>query len=348
MTLLDNRYEVEQQLSEGSFGKTFIAVDTRSPVKRRCVVKQLKRSSNESDNLMNQVLFAREAVVLEQIGQQANGRVPNLLAYFPHNGDFYFVMELVLGQTLADRIAKQGQLGEQAVRRLLMKTLEILDFLHQVEYEDADGKMFRGIIHRDIKPGNIILRKKDEEPVLIDFGTVKEIAARSTISNGGTLTKTAGTPYYMPPEQQNGHPMAASDLYALAVTAMVALTGKFPIEFYEPSDLSFEWRTFAPGVSSELADILDHATRPKARERFQSAREMIEVLAPKPVLNAAQVAVEDVSVAALLETLNGLSTGEFEQLLLILNAPVQFLAGKNASPAERVSDLIRWARSANA
>lgn len=348
MTLLDNRYQVIQELGEGAFGKTFIAEDTRSPMRRRCVVKQLKLGVNDADNRRYQNLFAREAVVLEQIGQRANGRVPNLLAYFTENGDFYFVMELVPGPTLAERIAEKGKQDEATVRGWLVKSLETLDFLHRVEYADADGKAFRGLIHRDLKPGNIILHARDDAPVLIDFGVVKEIAARSTIGHGGTMTKMAGTPYYMPPEQQNGHPVAASDLYALGVTAMVALTGKSPIEFYEPSDLSFEWRAFAPGVSGELADILDHATRLRARERFQSAREMIETLTPKPAPDAARVVVEDVSIAALLETLNGLLPGQFEQLLLILNAPVQFLAGKNAPPAERVSDLVRWARSANA
>lgn len=348
MTLLDNRYQVIQELGEGAFGKTFLAVDTRSPMRRRCVVKQLKLGVNDADNRRYQNLFAREAVVLEQIGQRANGRVPNLLAYFTENGDFFFVMELVPGPTLAERIAEKGKQDEATVRGWLVKSLEILDFLHRVEYADADGKTFRGIIHRDVKPGNIILHARDDAPVLIDFGVVKEIAARSTVGHGGTLTKMAGTPYYMPLEQQNGHPVAASDLYALGVTAMVALTGKNPLEFYEPSDLSFEWRGFAPGVSGEFADILDHATRLKARERFQSAREMIEVLTPKPAPDAVRVVVEDDSIGPLLETLNGLLPGQFEQLLLILNAPVQFLAGKNAPPAERVSDLVRWARSANA
>ncbi len=346
--LLDNRYQVIQELGEGTFGKTFIAEDTRSPMRRKCVVKQLKLGVNDADNRRYQNLFAREAVVLEQIGQRSNGRVPNLLAYFSQNDDFYFVMELVPGLTLAKRIAEKGKQDEATVRGWLVKALETLEFLHCVEYEDVDGKTFQGIIHRDLKPGNIILRAGDDAPVLIDFGMVKEIAARSTIGHGGTMTKMAGTPYYMPPEQQNGHPVAASDLYALGVTAMVALTGENPIKFYEPSDLSFEWKSLVPGVSDELADILDHATRLKARERFQSAREMIEALTPKPPPDEARVDILNVSIAALLETLNGLLPAQFDQLLLILNAPVQFMAGKNAPQAERVSDLVRWARSENA
>jgi formylglycine-generating enzyme required for sulfatase activity len=282
MTLLDNRYQVTRELGEGAFGKTYIAVDTRSPMKRQCVVKQLKLVATPEQNRFYQGLFEREAEVLEQIGQKANGRIPNLLAYFTEGGDHFFVMELVSGPTLADSIAKVGRQDEATVRGWLMRILETLDFIHGVEYTDTQGKKFRGVIHRDIKPGNIIVRESDGAPVLIDFGVVKEIAARSTVRNDGTMTMTAGTPFFMPPEQEKGQPVVASDLYALGVTAMVALTGKQPIELYDLTDLSFEWRKFAPEISTELADVLDRATQTKAKDRFQSAREILDALSPRP------------------------------------------------------------------
>jgi formylglycine-generating enzyme required for sulfatase activity len=282
MTLLDNRYQVTRELGEGAFGKTYIAIDTRSPSKRQCVVKQLKLVATPEQNRFYQGLFEREAEVLEQIGHKAQGRIPNLLAYFTQSGDHFFVMELVSGPTLADCIARVGRQDEATVRGWLVRILETLDFIHGVEYTDTQGKKFRGVIHRDIKPGNIIIRESDGAPVLIDFGVVKEIAARSTIRNDGTMTMTAGTPFFMPPEQEKGQPVVASDLYALGVSAMVALTGKQPVELYDLSDLSFEWRKFAPGISPQLADALDKATQNKARDRFQTAREMIRALSPRP------------------------------------------------------------------
>jgi serine/threonine protein kinase len=224
MTLLDNRYQVTQELGEGAFGNTYVAVDTRSPSQRQCVVKQLKLVATAEQNNFYQSLFQREASVLEEIGRQSQGRIPNLLAYFTQAGDHFFVMELVSGLTLGECIAKVGKQDEATVRGWLLKILETLDFIHAVEYTDKDGKKFRGVIHRDIKPGNIIIRENDGFPVLIDFGVVKEIAARSTVRNDGTLTMMAGTPFYMPPEQEKGSPVVASDLYALGVTAMVALT----------------------------------------------------------------------------------------------------------------------------
>jgi eukaryotic-like serine/threonine-protein kinase len=283
MTLLDNRYQVTRELGEGAFGKTYIAVDTRSPMKRQCVVKQLKLVATPEQNRFYQSLFEREAEVLEQIGQKAQGRIPNLLAYFTQAGEHFFVMELVAGPTLADCIAKSGRQDEATVREWLSKILETLDFLHGVEYKNTQGKNFQGVIHRDIKPGNIIIRESDCSPVLIDFGVVKEIAVRSTVGKDGTTTMTAGTAFFMPPEQEKGHPVTASDLFALGVTAMVALTGKQPIEFYDLTDLTFEWRKYAPEISSELANVLDRATQTKARNRFQSAREMLDLLSPCPL-----------------------------------------------------------------
>ncbi len=282
MTLLDNRYQVTEELGEGAFGKTYIAVDTRSQSRRQCVVKQLKLVATPEQNHFYQSLFQREAKVLEQIGKQSQGRIPKLLAYFTQAGDHFFVMELVSGWTLGECIAKDGKQEEARVRGWLIKILETLDFIHGVEYTDKDGKKFRGVIHRDIKPGNIIIRDSDGFPVLIDFGVVKEIAARSTVRNDGTLTMTAGTPFYMPPEQEKGSPVMASDLYALGVTAMVALTGKKPINLYNLTDLSFEWRKFAPGISRQLGEALDRATQTKTKDRFQTAREMIKALATPP------------------------------------------------------------------
>jgi eukaryotic-like serine/threonine-protein kinase len=321
MTLLDNRYQVTRELGEGAFGKTYIAIDTRSPSQRQCVVKQLKLVATPDQNRFYQSLFEREAVVLEQVGNRSGGRIPNLLAYFRQDGDHFFVMDFIPGRTLAQCIAEGGKQKEATVRVWLAKILEALDFLHQFEYRDGNGDHKKGLIHRDIKPENIIIREDDGSPVLIDFGVVKEVEAGSKVRSDGTLTKAVGTAYYMPMEQQNGHPVPASDLFSLGITAIVALTGKSPGELYDPQDSSFGWRQFAPMTSLGLADVLDRATRPLVKDRFQSAREMSNALNsnqletspmgsnPNVFLNPTQAAPKPPSVTGVISQLESASNG---------------------------------------
>ena len=162
ITLLNNRYQVIQVLGAGWFGETFLAEDTHMPSRRRCVIKQLKPISNDPQTYqIIQQRFEREAATLEYLGE-ASDQIPRLYAYFSENGQFYLVQEWVEGQTLTSVIQSQGKLHENTVREILLSLLFVLDYVHS-----------KGIIHRDIKPDNVILRQIDNKPVLIDFGAVK-------------------------------------------------------------------------------------------------------------------------------------------------------------------------------
>ncbi|WP_254563799.1 serine/threonine protein kinase [Oscillatoria sp. HE19RPO] len=288
--LLNNRYRILQELGMGGFGQTFLAEDTQMPSKRRCVIKQLKPvTGNPAVYQMVQERFAREAAVLEQLGD-GNTQIPKLFAYFELEGQFYLVQEWIEGGTLTKKVKTVGTLSEAEVRSLLTKILPVLTYVHS----------FR-IVHRDIKPDNIMLRPSnpggfspgEDIPVLIDFGAVKETMATAMSSSGGVTNSIAiGSPGFMSAEQAAGRPLYSSDLYSLGLTAIYMLTGKIPQEFpTDPATGEILWRSFAPTVSPGLAMVLDRAIRFNPRDRFPTAQEMLDALKPDVNSQVATVAV---------------------------------------------------------
>ncbi len=270
ITLLNNRYQVIQVIGTGGFGETFLAEDVHMPSRRRCVIKQLKPITNNDPQTYQiiQQRFEREAATLEYLGESSH-QIPKLYAYFSENGQFYLVQEWIHGQTLTKIIEAKGFESETAVRQILLSLLSVLDYVHS-----------KGIIHRDIKPDNIILRSVDNEPVLIDFGAVKE-TIRSVVNSPGYPTRSLviGTPGYMPSEQAVGRPVYATDIYSLGLTAIYLLTGKHPQELL--TDLKtgeILWQQHAPHVSSQFATVLNQAIKPHASDRYSTASKMLYAL----------------------------------------------------------------------
>ncbi|HBE31964.1 MAG TPA: serine/threonine protein kinase, partial [Cyanobacteria bacterium UBA11368] len=260
-TLLNNRYKIIRALATGGFGHTFLAEDTYLPSRRHCVIKQLKPINNNPQTFqMVQGRFQREAAILEKLGD-SNQQIPKLYAYFEEAGQFYLVQEFIGGQTLTDLVRTSGVLNDNSVQNILLDLLPVLDYVHS-----------QGIIHRDVKPDNIILRQSDRKPVLIDFGAVKEVMTAA--ANGHSIA--IGSPGFMPIEQAAGHPSYASDLYGLGLTAIYLLTGKLPQELgVDRGSGELLWRQYAPKVSPKLAAVLDKAIRSHPSERYSSARQML-------------------------------------------------------------------------
>ena len=266
MHLLRHRYQVLQVLSEaGGFGQTFLAEDTDTPSRRRCVIKKLRPVANPEDYKFVQDRFQREAAILERLGDSSD-QIPTLYAYFIENQEFYLVQELIEGLTLRQRVRQESALSEGTVRELLVNLLSVLTYIHE-----------QNIIHRDIKPDNIIIRLRDHKPVLIDFGIVKEVL-RVSADGSPTSSVMAGTPGYTSLEQAAGRPIFASDLYSLGATAIFLLTGKNPQQMVDLTTGRINWQPHAPKVSSSLTTILDKATEAVARDRYQTARQMREAL----------------------------------------------------------------------
>jgi serine/threonine-protein kinase len=276
-TLLNNRYQIISELGSGGFGETFLAEDTQMPSRRRCVIKQLKPVTGDPQTYkLIQERFGREAAVLEQLGEK-NSQIPKLYAYFEFQGEFYLVQEWISGETLTNKLQKTGQFSDRQVRDLLTSLLPVLDFVHSHK-----------ILHRDIKPDNIMFRHQDGLPVLIDFGAVKEtMNTVVTASGSGVPSIAIGTPGFMPAEQAAGRPVYSSDLYALGMTGIYLLTGKMPQELETDSRTGqLLWRNYAPQVTPNLALVLDRAVRFTPGDRYHSALEMLKALQPENQGNA--------------------------------------------------------------
>ena len=273
--LLDNRYRVTSVLGSGGFGETYLAEDTKMPSNRRCVIKQLKPvADNPQMYELLQQRFQREAAVLETLGEESR-YIPKLYANFTENGLFYLVQEWIDGLTLSETIESKGKWNEDAVRKLMISILSTLIYVHD-----------RGIIHRDIKPDNIILRAG--EPVLIDFGAVKETLNIIIVPNSGQQVHSIviGTPGFMASEQAAGRPFFASDLYSLALTAIFALTGQYPQQLGTDSQTGeVLWQSQVMEISANLKAIFTKALQFDPRDRYSSAREMLEAMQSEPLLN---------------------------------------------------------------
>jgi serine/threonine protein kinase len=269
-TMSLNLYPIIKQLGNGGFGKTFLATNTLMPSRPYCVVKQLIPTSNDPHlQTLIQERFGKEGLVLENLGEQSNGMIPKLYAYFMEEGEFYLVQEYISGQTLLDRVRTHGLFTELQVRQLLTDILPTLTYVHS-----------KGMVHRDIKPDNIMLREGSNKPVLIDFGAVKETMSTVETMSGNTgRSIVIGTPGFMPAEQVSGRPMFVSDIYALGLTSIYLLTGKMPGEMdADPSTGNINWQVHVPNVSPQLTTILNTSIHPVPTARYSTAQDMLQAL----------------------------------------------------------------------
>ncbi|NJR58750.1 MAG: DUF4101 domain-containing protein [Cyanobacteria bacterium CRU_2_1] len=268
-TLVNNRYRILRTLGKGGFGETFLVEDTQLPSGRHCVLKQLTPVENNSQIYqLVQERFQREAAILEELGE-GNAQIPRLYAYFAESDKFYLVQEYIEGETLTHKRLNEGRMSESSVREILAGILPVLEYVHT-----------KRMVHRDIKPDNIILRRRDFKPVLIDFGAVKETMGTLINSQGNsTRSIVIGTPGFMPSEQAAGRPMYSSDLYSLGLTAIYLLTGKMPQELEtDPLSGEIQWRQYVLNISPTMASVLDKAIQPNGRDRFHTARQMLDAL----------------------------------------------------------------------
>ncbi|WP_017317089.1 serine/threonine protein kinase [Mastigocladopsis repens] len=268
-SLLDQRYQVVELLGKGGFGHTYIAQDTRRPGNPTCVVKHLKPATNDPDFLQTaRRLFRREAEALEKLGN--HDQIPRLLAYFEENEEFFLVQEFIDGHQLSLEMSPGTRWDESQVIQLLYEILPILDFIHNND-----------VIHRDLKPQNIIRRHSDNKLVLVDFGAVKQVKMYSLMSPEQQIkneTISIGTPGYMSSEQAQGRPRPNSDIYALGMIAIQGLTGLSPKQLAEdPTTGEIIWRQYAQ-VSDPLAAIITKMVRQYYKYRFHFADEALEAL----------------------------------------------------------------------
>jgi serine/threonine protein kinase len=256
VNIIGDRYKILNLIGRGGFGETYLAEDINN-FNSLCVVKKLRPIFSDSARLeIAKKLFQREAKTLKQLGDEHN-QIPRLLAYFSENQEFYLVQELIEGDDLEKIFAQHNTLSQIQVIELIKDVLEVLKFVHE-----------NNVIHRDIKPANLIRRKKDGKIVLIDFGAVKETLAEAS-------TIIIGTHGYMPVEQAQGKPLFCSDIYALGIIAIAALTGLKHQQLTRNSQTDEVNELITKKVNSDLARVLNKMVRTDFQERYQTASEVL-------------------------------------------------------------------------
>jgi serine/threonine protein kinase len=259
--LLQQRYQIVKFLGKGGQGHTYLALDTQRPGNPQCVVKHLKPYIDDPKFLeTSKRLFQTEAEILCNLTNHR--QIPQLYAYFEQDKEFFLVEEFIEGQDLTKEIAVGQQQDESYVISLLKSLLPVLDFLHQ-----------KGVIHRDIKPPNVIRRLSDKELVLIDFGAVKQF--QSELTRAMSVSIDIGSPGYTPSEQLRGRPKPSSDIYALGMMCVQALTGTHPRKLEEDDDTGeIHWQHLV-SASSELKELVSKMIRHNLRERYRTASEVL-------------------------------------------------------------------------
>ncbi|AKG22471.1 serine/threonine-protein kinase [Calothrix sp. 336/3] len=269
--LLRGHYRILRRLSEeGGFGLTYLAEDV-DRLNEVCVVKQLAPKFHGTSALKKAVeLFKEEAQRLQQLGEHP--QIPRLLAYFEQENHLYLVQEFIDGENLLDELKKGFVYREEDIKAILQDLLPVLKFIHD-----------QGVIHRDIKPQNIMRRRSDRQLVLIDFGASKQLTATVQTRMGTTI----GSHGYTAIEQmQGGEAYPASDLYSLGATCFHLLANISPYELWLKQGYSWvnSWQTYLIKneiqVSDQLIHILDKLLKIELKERYATDAEVIADLQP--------------------------------------------------------------------
>ena len=267
---LKGLYEAITLIGQGGMGRTFRAVDL-GRLGQPCAIKQFLPQFCEVQLMEKAIaLFESEADQLKALG--SHPQIPELIAYFEEEGCLYLVQELIEGENLYNELQSQGIFSEAKIYQLLKDLLPVIQFIHD-----------RQVIHRDIKPDNIVRKKEKGEKsnssqsnlVLVDFGAAKAFTT-DTASRTGTLIGSAD---YVAPEQARGKAVPQSDLYSLGVTCIHLLTGISPFDLYHDVSDRWIWREkLQNSISSHLANILDRLLARAISNRYRSANEVLQDL----------------------------------------------------------------------
>ncbi len=257
--ILQGRYRGLRKLSGGAMSQTFFAVD-ETAANFPCVIKQFSPQYQTQTTVEKALeLFRQEAIRLQDLGK--HNQIPEFFDQFQHHHQFYLVEEFIEGQTLTQELETHGYFEEEKIRNVLQDLLSVLQFIHQ-----------HNVIHRDIKPDNIIRRKSDQKLVLVDFGIAKYSPNLSQPLTG-TLAGTIG---YAPLEQiRGGKAYPASDLYSLGMTCIQLLTQMPPNELFDPFTGELIWqshlKTAGRTISNALNQILNQLIQDLIKDRYFSA-----------------------------------------------------------------------------
>jgi len=276
--IVGDRYRMVRELGHGGFGRTYLVEDINR-FGEKCVLKEFAPKVQGTQSLKKaEELFAREAGVLYKLQHSQIPKFRELLrAKVGDASRLFLVQDYVEGWTysqLLQECKRQGKRFTEAQgRQLLLDLLPVLDYIHSL-----------GVIHRDISPDNLIWRRSDQLPVLIDFGGVKQVAAnleseyRAVGATPAPMATILGKLGYAPPEQmRSGAVYPHSDLYALAVTVVVLVTAREPQQLFDDQTLQWRWPEEVR-VEPLLAQVLQKMLSARPGDRFLRAAEVWQAL----------------------------------------------------------------------
>ncbi|WP_156800557.1 protein kinase domain-containing protein [Thalassoporum mexicanum] len=249
-----NQYQVLQTLGQGGMGTTY---QVWSPDRGLQVLKEMNADLIRNTKAIE--LFEREANILKRLRHRG---IPRFYDFFAIDNKKYLVMSVIHGQDLEQLIKVNDSVSPTQAITWMIQLCDILSYLHN---------QVPPIIHRDVKPANLIVRSVDQSLVLVDFGAVKEISVHT-----GTMI---GAPSYTAPEQARGRPVIQSDLYAIAPTLVYLLTGDDPAFYLEDrGDGSRMYIDHLLNLPLGLADLVAKLSAPIPGDRYQNAKQVAEAL----------------------------------------------------------------------
>jgi serine/threonine protein kinase len=259
-----SHYTPVSRLGEGQYGVTYKAEDTYKG-NENCAIKQLTVHDDAAKES-----FKKESEHLQKLNNKRCSKIPEMFGCFEQDGYLYLVQEFIDGENLTEYFKKKGKFNEQEVRELLNQLLPVLTILHE-----------ESIIHRDIKPDNIMRRVKGEY-VLIDFGISKQLTGHHLPTPGTNV----GTEGYAPKEQREENiTKASSDLYSLGVVCYKLLTGKNPRDAFVSYGYSWteNWeKCLEKSIDLDLRNIIEKLLKKNYVERYQTAEDVLKDLNPLP------------------------------------------------------------------
>jgi hypothetical protein len=263
---LHGQYRLVRLLGRGGMGAVYLARDLT--LDREVAIKVIK---TDADALEVYDRFRREAKTAARL---SHPNVVPLHAFGEVEGMPYFVMGYVRGESLAARLRRDGKLPEDEARRVLAEIADALDHAHR-----------QGIVHRDIKPDNVLLEDESGRALLTDFGVAKAFSGRDTLTRAGSVV---GTPHYMSPEQASGRGDVdgRSDVYSLGVMGYAMLAGRLPFEGGSAPDILKKHltqeppplRSLAPAVSDPTVQAVERCLAKDPAARWPDARSLKRAL----------------------------------------------------------------------
>jgi eukaryotic-like serine/threonine-protein kinase len=322
---LDGRYRIERELGRGGMGAVYLARDLR--LDRPVALKVLPPEFAANASLRER--FLRETRTAASFSH------PNIVpvhAVEEHEGVVAFAMGFVEGESVAERVKRQGTMDARSVARMLTDVAYALAYAHG-----------RGVVHRDIKPDNIMIERATGRALLMDFGISRTISTQVAAAGLTRVGEVVGTPEYMSPEQASGdHVDGRSDVYSLGLVALFALTGR-PIitgettqqiivrqltETLPPS------KSLRPDIPPALAEAIDRCVMKDPGARFSNAESLVEEL------DRAQLSAPEIPLAIRLFSQEAGTLGLVLIFFLIISSLMVQLALRTDSQVDAMLPIV--------